>query len=132
MSDDSNAKYDDECWGADMALEFYGLKTCDTCRKAIKALENAGKELTIYDVRSDGVSKKQLAEWIKDVGWQTLLNTRSTTWRQLSEDEKSDVEDTKALALLVAHPTLMKRPVIVDGQSVYVGWSKPTQQALGL
>ncbi len=115
-----------------MGVTLYGLKACDTCRKAIKALEAAGDAVTFHDVRADGVSKGQLSGWAKSVGWETLLNTRSTTWRSLDDAEKTRVDEGKALALMLEHPALIKRPVIVVGKETYVGWTKDTQAALGL
>lgn len=111
-------------------LKFYGLKTCDTCRKAVKALEAAGAEFTVTDVRADGVTKKQLETWAKAVGWEKLLNKASTTWRGLPDTEKEGVNEKKAIALMAEHPTLIKRPVIEAGGKVYVGWSDATRKAL--
>ena len=113
-----------------MSLTIYHLKTCDTCRKAIKALGAAGHELKLIDVRVDGVAQDALARIEEAVGWQALLNTRSTTWRGLSEAEKSDMGKDKALALLAAHPTLIKRPVIDSGKQITVGWTKDVQAEL--
>ena len=113
-----------------MSLTIYHLKTCDTCRKAIKALGAAGHELELIDVRADGVAQDTLARIEEAVGWQALLNTRSTTWRGLSEAEKSDIDKDKALVLLAAHPTLIKRPVIERGEHITVGWTKDVQAAL--
>jgi arsenate reductase len=97
---------------------LYGLKTCDTCRKARKVLTQA----EFRDVRDDGVPQETLQEAQKQFAGK-LINTRSTTWRNLTEDERSgDVLD-----LLAAHPTLMKRPLIVDGDQMYLGWDKAVQ-----
>ncbi len=113
-----------------MSLTIYHLKTCDTCRKAIKALEAAGHIGEYIDVRADGVPAQTLARIEQAVGWSALLNTRSTTWRGLSEEQKSDMDKDKALALLAAYPTLMKRPVIDTGEQITVGWTKDVQAAL--
>ena len=115
-----------------MNLKLYGLKNCDTCRKALKALGAAGVEHAFADVRADGVSKEQIAGWAGAVGWQKLLNTKSTTWRGLPDGEKADVDEAKAVALLAEHPTLLKRPVIEAGGKVTVGWSADVQAGLGL
>ena len=112
-------------------MKFYGLKTCDTCRKAKKALEAAGVDYSYSDVRADGVTKAQLTKWAKAVGWEKLLNKSSTTWRGLDDAEKSDVTEAKAIALMAEHPTLIKRPIIDNGATqVYVGWTKETQAAV--
>lgn len=112
-------------------VTLYGLKTCDMCRKAIKALKTAGKDVSFVDVRADGVSADLLSAWIAEHGAAALVNSRSTTWRGLGEEDRARANtDTGAVSLLVEHPPLMKRPVIVDGAKVSVGWSKAVQTAL--
>ena len=103
-------------------MQLYGLKTCDSCRKAVKALP----DVTFIDVRSDGVPDKVLAAALERFG-SALVNTRSTTWRGLSEAERS----AAPIALLKEHPTLMKRPLILDGETMYLGWTKEVQAAVG-
>jgi len=107
-------------------ITVYHLKTCDTCRKALKALAAKGHTVTAIDVRADGVAASTLKDIAKAVGWEALLNTRSTTWRGLSDAEKSDMNENKALALMTEHPTLIKRPVIIGAQTT-VGWTKAQQ-----
>ena len=97
-------------------MELYGLKTCDTCRKALKSLENA----EFIDVRDPGVPPAVLQAALARFGVK-VINTRSTTWRA-----------TDPLALLQAHPALMKRPLIVDGDTMYLGWTRDVQVALGV
>lgn len=99
----------------------YGLKTCDTCRKALKSLSNA----EFRDVRADGVPGEVLEAANARFGM-SLLNTRSTTWRGLDEAERA----SEPLALLAAHPALMKRPLIVDGGEMYLGWGPEVQAAV--
>lgn len=112
-------------------LTLYGLKNCDTCKKALKALEGAGKSVTFKDVRADGVSDAQLKNWLEALGSEKLVNTRSTTWRNLDDDEKNIASDADVLALLNEHPTLIKRPVIeTEDGGVSVGWSKDVQAAI--
>lgn len=106
---------------------IYGIKTCDTCRKARKALEAAGKSVTFHDLRETPVDASTLQTWMDQFG-PALLNTRSTTWRGLSEAERQGAP----LDLLCAHPTLVKRPVIDDDGALHLGWGKPVQAALGL
>jgi len=110
-----------------MRLTVYHLKTCDSCRKAIKAMGASGHDLSLVDVRAEGVSRDVLQKMLTAVGVDVLLNTRSTTWRGLSEAQKADIDAAKALDLLIEHPTLMKRPVIDDGTEFHVGWSKAVQ-----
>ena len=115
-----------------MNLTVYHLKNCDTCRKALKALAQTGHAITAVDVRADGVPKTVLETTAQAVGWQALLNTRSTTWRGLDEAEKSDMTEAKALALMAQHPTLIKRPLImrasITGTQISVGWTKVQQE----
>lgn len=100
---------------------IYGLKTCDTCRKAIKSLPDA----EFIDVRSVGIPTQVLEDAYLALG-EKLLNTRSTTWRELSQDERK----RPALALLRDHPTLMKRPLIQTSGQFYLGWTPEVQAAL--
>ena len=101
---------------------LYGLKTCDTCRKALKSLGNA----EFVDVRAEGVPEDVMRAAFAQFG-DKLLNTRSTTWRGLSESERAGAP----LELLAAHPTLMKRPLIADGDTLYLGWGPEVRAALG-
>ncbi|MGV6811609.1 MAG: arsenate reductase family protein [Brevirhabdus sp.] len=105
-------------------MKLYGLKTCDTCRKAAKALEAAGKDVDIVDIRQDPLDGRTRARFLAAFG-DALVNRRSTTWRGLSQSER----DADAEALLAMHPTLMKRPVIEDGQVLTLGWDKAAQAA---
>jgi arsenate reductase-like glutaredoxin family protein len=100
---------------------LYGLKSCDTCRKVLKSLENA----EFRDVRAEGLPKDLAAAAQRRFG-DALINRKSTTWRGLSEAERA----RDPLDLLVDHPTLMKRPLIDDGGTLYLGWGKDTQDAL--
>jgi len=109
-------------------LTVIHLKNCDTCRKAIKALTLAGHSLTLTDVRADGVTTKQVEAIAESVGWEAVLNTRSTTWRGLDAAQKDEMNATKAVALIVQYPTLMKRPAISDGKNTTVGWAKAQQE----
>jgi len=110
---------------------LYGLKNCDTCKKAMKALDAAGVDYTFVDIRAEADLKTLAPRWIKAVGAGPLVNTRSTTWRGLDEAARARAEGDPS-GLLSANPTLVKRPVIEHGDQVLVGWTKATQAALGL
>ncbi len=112
-------------------LTLYGLKTCDTCRKAIKALEAAGKDVAFVDLRADEPLSERLPGWLEAVGPKCLINTRSTTWRGLDEGDRARVQSDPA-GLLADHPTLIKRPVIETGGALHVGWTGETRAALGV
>lgn len=101
---------------------LYGLKTCDTCRKAVKALEAAGQAVTFRDVRSVPLSEAELHTFL-DIFGDRLVNRASTTWRGLTDAEKS----LPVTELLRTHPALMKRPVIKDGAKRTLGWDKAAQ-----
>lgn len=109
-----------------MSLTLYGLKNCDTCKKALKALEAAGKAVTFVDIRAEADLPALLPGWLEAAGEDVLINRRSTTWRNLSDADRG----REALALLSEHPTLIKRPVIETGDDVLVGWAKATEQVL--
>lgn len=106
-------------------INLYGLKNCDTCRKAKRGLEEAGHNVSFQDVRAEPIPCKILKIWLEKLG-DSLLNQRSTTWRGLSEAERGK----PPLDLLTEHPALMKRPVIEADGTLYLGWSKETQAAL--
>ncbi|PUB16234.1 arsenate reductase family protein [Yoonia sediminilitoris] len=107
-------------------MKFFGLKTCDTCRKARKSLAEAGYDPTIIDVRADGVAPEDLAQIIATFG-AAVINKSSTTWRGLTDEEKAG----DPMALLAAHPTLMKRPAIEADGNWTIGW-KPDVQSVYL
>lgn len=106
-------------------MKLFGIKACDTCRKAAKILGDAGHKVEFVDVRATPLTSQQLAHFLETFG-EALVNTRSTTWRGLNEDERSHTP----LDLLIAHPTLMKRPVIEATDSLHLGWGKDVQAAL--
>ncbi|MEM7746304.1 MAG: ArsC/Spx/MgsR family protein [Pseudomonadota bacterium] len=113
-------------------MELYGLKACDTCRKALKELTAAGRKVQLNDVRENPVPPETLAEWYEVLG-EALVNRRSTTWKGLSEDARSGAGTSRgAVALLAAHPALMKRPVTVADGTVHLGWTSSVKAALGL
>ena len=108
----------------------YGLKTCDTCRKALAWLDAEGIVYRYVDVRKDGVSAQDLKRFEDVVGHELLLNKSSTTWRGLGESEKQDLSKAAVLKLLEANPTLMKRPVFESGKTIVVGFKDAQKEAL--
>lgn len=102
-------------------MVLYGLKTCDTCRKALKSLG----DVEFRDVREDGIPDDVMARALEKFG-EKMLNRRSTTWRNLSENEREEAAEL----LLQRYPTLMKRPLIEAAGALYLGWDKAVQAAL--
>lgn len=98
-------------------LTLYGIKNCDTVKKARKWLDGAGIAYQFHDYRVDGIDEELLNGFSAALGWEALLNTRGTTWRKLDEADKQDVDETKAISLMVANDALVKRPVwMKDGE----------------
>jgi arsenate reductase len=110
-------------------ITLYGIKNCDTVKKARKWLESEGIDYKFHDLRVDGLDKKKLQGWVKSVGWETLVNKRGTTWRQLPEKTRETIEGSKAIDLMLSNPTLVKRPVLVHGKKILVGFKPADYKA---
>lgn len=102
---------------------LYGIKTCQTVKKARLWLEQHDKAYHYHDVRVDGLEAGQLENFVSRVDWKLLLNRSSTAWRQLAPEQQADLDQDKAIALILAHPTLMKRPVLDTGDRLLVGFT---------
>lgn len=102
-------------------LTIYGIKNCDTVKKARKWLEGEGVVHTFHDFRTDGLDDALMARFVAALDWEALLNTRGTTWRKLGDAEKADMDEAKAAALMVAYEATIKRPV----------WEKAGEYRLG-
>lgn len=109
-----------------------GIKNCDSVKKARKWLEGHDVAYTFHDLREQSVEKTELATWLDAVGWETLLNRRSTTWKQLSDADRSDVDRNKALMLMLANPTLIKRPVLITDSVIRAGFNEAEYKSLFL
>ena len=115
----------------DGTLEIYGIKQCDTCRKALKWLDAQGLAFQWQDIREQPLTDEQLAVWLQQIGPETLVNRRSTTWRQLDEAGRAAAMDREqAVALLRDHPTLIKRPVFRVGRRWLVGFNEAVRDSL--
>ncbi len=112
-------------------IALFGIANCDTVRKARRALDAAGVDVRFVDVRKDGLEEARLRNWVDALGWEALINRRGTTWRQLPQDQREALDAERAVALMVEHPTLIKRPVIEQDGIVTVGWTADTAARWG-
>jgi len=101
---------------------LYGIRNCDTVRRARRWLDDHGVAYTWHDLRDDGLDKSRVARWLTAVGVDTLVNRRGRTWREIPETLRDNLDSTAAAELLVTYPTLVKRPVLEDRDSVIVGF----------
>lgn len=113
-----------------MKTNLYGITNCDSVKKARKWLESRGMDYTFHDFRKDGLTAGELHGWIDAIGWEALLNKRSTTWRQLDDAEKDGLTAATAEALMLHEPTLIKRPVLVVDQRVMCGFSEDSYREM--
>ncbi|GLI25029.1 arsenate reductase [Xanthobacter flavus] len=111
-----------------MTTTIYGIKACDTMKKARGWLDEKGVAYAFHDYKSAGIDAKTLEGWAKKVGWEKLLNRAGTTFRKLPDADKADIDEAKALALMLAHPSMIKRPVLEHGRDLIVGF-KPEDYA---
>ncbi|WP_370981515.1 arsenate reductase [Agaribacterium sp. ZY112] len=109
---------------------LYGIPNCDTVKKARNWLEQQGIEYRFHDLRKDGISQNDIQVWLEALGPSTLVNKRSTTWKQLSEQEKLAAMSDKAAHLLETHPTLIKRPVLSSTAGLHVGFKADTYNTI--
>lgn len=101
---------------------LYGIKNCDTIKKARKWLDDNNIAYQFHDYRVDGLRKDQLKDWAKALGWEAMLNKRGTTFRQLPEADKEALTEDKALELMLSHPALIKRPLLAANGSLELGF----------
>ena len=104
-------------------LTVYGLRSCDSCRAALAWLDEHGIEARFHDLRRDGLEVQMLARWTDNLGWEKLLNRKSLTWRRIPENDRDNLDLDRALALMLEHPTVVRRPVLERGSFVAVGFS---------
>ncbi|MGV6818221.1 MAG: ArsC family reductase [Thiotrichales bacterium] len=109
---------------------LYGIKNCDTIRKARRWLADHDIDYEFHDFRSDGVDATQLQSWAAELGWETLLNRRGTTWRKLPEAQREGIDEKRAIALMVEHPAMIKRPVLDLGDRRIVGFKEAQNETL--
>ena len=109
---------------------LYGIKNCDTIKKARKWLENNNIDYTFHDYRTDGLDADWLSKTEQALGWEQLLNKRGTTFRQLSEEQKASVDKDSALELMLEYPAMIKRPVLIHNQGYHLGFKENQYQEI--
>jgi arsenate reductase (glutaredoxin) len=105
-----------------VTITLYGIKACDTMKKARTWLDSHGVQYEFHDYKASGIDAASLTRWSKQVGWETLLNRSGTTFRKLPEAQKTDLNERKALELMRAQPSMIKRPVLERGRLILVGF----------
>lgn len=105
-----------------MTTEIYGIKNCDTMKKAFDWLDSHGVAYTFHDYRTEGVTEDQVRGWCQALGWEKVLNKASTTFRNLPDADKAGLDEERAIALMVREPTMIKRPVLQTGGTVTNGF----------
>ena len=109
-----------------MTYTLYGIPNCDTVKKARVWLEQQGVDYVFHDYKKAGVDARRLGQWIDEHGWDTVLNRAGTTFKKLPEADKADIDRSKAIALMTAQPSMIKRPVLDLGNRRLVGFNPET------
>lgn len=112
------------------SITLYGIKNCDTVKKARKWLDDHNITYAFHDFRSDGLDSGKVERWAQALGWETLLNRRSATWKQLDPALRNSIDTTSAIAAMTTHPTLIKRPVLELQNHTQVGFAPNQYQQL--
>lgn len=111
-----------------MSLTIYGIKNCDTMKKAFTWLDAHGQSYVFHDYRKDGVAERDLRRWCSALGWERVLNRSGTTFRKLPDDARADLDQDKAIALMLAQPGMIKRPIL-EGPGILELGFKPDRYA---
>ena len=110
-------------------VTIYGIKNCDTMKKARAWLDAAGVKYSFHDYKTAGIDKAHLERWSKDAGWETLLNRAGTTFRKLPDTDKEGLTAAKAIKLMIEQPSMIKRPVLEAGKTLLVGFKPEDYKA---
>lgn len=111
-------------------ITLYGIKNCDTVGKARRWLDLHGIDYNFHDFRSDGLDRRQVEAWLDELGWEQLLNKRSTSWKALGQQQRDELDNHNAVALILEQPTLIKRPLLDTGGERHCGFSADRYQLL--
>ena len=112
-----------------MTVTIFGIKACDTMKKARDWLDRRGVAYAFHDYKTLGVERGRLQAWARAVGWETLLNRSGTTFRKLPDADKQGLDEARAIALMLAQPSMIKRPVLDTGDGLVVGFRPETYAA---
>ncbi|MDK8464964.1 ArsC family reductase [Marinobacter sp. SS13-12] len=104
-------------------MKLYGIRNCDTVKKARKWLDDAGIDYEFHDFKKDGLDADRLSQWEQSAGWEVLLNRRGTTWRKLPDEVRDNISAQSAHRLMLDNPSIIKRPVVEHGNTVSVGFN---------
>lgn len=104
-------------------ITVYGIKNCDTVKKARKWLDARSIDYAFHDVREDGLERQAVAQWIDELGWENVVNKRSTSWKALDQKARENMDADSALDAVMSQPTLIKRPLLDTGKARYTGFS---------
>ncbi|MBA5763683.1 ArsC family reductase [Vibrio sp. 404] len=113
-----------------MTIKMYGIANCDTIKKAKKWLETASIPFEFHDYRKQGIDSEMISEFCQALGWQNVLNKRGTTYRQLSQEQKDNLNEQSALALLVEQPAMIKRPILLVNNQYHIGFKAEQYAAI--
>jgi arsenate reductase len=112
-----------------MTLTLYGIPNCDTVKKARTYLDGRGVGFAFHDYKKAGVNEEHLTRWASQVGWEKLLNKAGTTFKKLPDADKVDIDEAKAIKLMIANPSMIKRPVVEGGKTLLVGFNPAVYDA---
>ncbi len=113
-----------------MSVTIHGIKACDTMKKARAWLDSHGVAYRFHDYKTQGIDAATLRGWARQVGWEALLNRAGTTFRKLPEADRANLDEAKAIALMRAQPSMIKRPVLDTGRTLLVGFKPDAYAAL--
>src|SRR5215469_5645961 len=111
-------------------IVIYGIKNCDTMKKARAWLDGHGVAYKFHDYKSQGVDRPTLEQWVKRLGWETVLNRAGTTFRKLPEADKTAITEKRAVALMLAQPSMIKRPILESGDNIAAGFRSAEYEKL--
>jgi arsenate reductase len=111
-------------------IKIYGIPNCDTVKKARKWLESHDIGYEFHDYKKLGVPENKLKNWVKQAGWETVLNKRGTTWRKLDEKTKNNIDKASAITIMLDNPSIIKRPILESGKMLIIGFTENDYQQL--